>query len=161
MCIIDTLLSAINPMYNMAQEIRVEKAMDDYKNEQLLKEAKNASENAGWERQQSIEEAREKRLQAILNMGEHTNEAAVGNIAVNSLTVLNQKKTDKLNGELDALSSLKNGERRAKNYINQADKLYSEYSLGKYNSKQKVRRGLTQITKNAVSTAATIAGGLL
>lgn len=111
------------------QEISNSKKEARYKAESLVKEAQIAEEQAGVERQEGIEEARQKRLQAILNMGEVKTATAAGNIAISSQSTLNLLDTEKLNGELDALSTISEANKASDSYLQKADKLYSQAQL--------------------------------
>ena len=62
-------------------------------------------------------------------MSETKTDIASGNINLSSSTSLNLIADEKLNGELDALVTLKNSETRAKNYMNQSQKYYKDAAL--------------------------------
>ena len=111
------------------QEISNAKKEARYNAENLVKEAQIAEEQAGVERQEGIEEARTKRLQAILNMGEIKTATAAGNIAVSSQNTLNLMDAEKLSGELEALNSLSEADKSSSSYLQKADKLYSQAQL--------------------------------
>ena len=107
----------------------------EYQTELLKTEAKQAEEKAVDERQTGIEEARRIRLKSILNMSETKTDIASGNISISSPTSLNILSDEKLNGELDALVTLKNSEVRAKNYMRQSQKYYKNAALKSFSGK--------------------------
>ena len=151
MCIQDSLGSIVGsviPIFGGFNELYEQKALADYQNKQLLEQAKQARENAARERQEGIEEARNRRLQAILNMGDEKVAFATSNISLNSLTAINQTDNLKLNGELDALTTLKNANNRAEAYTRQADSIYSNYALGKYKAKRNFQKGMINEIQN-------------
>lgn len=102
----------------------------------LTKQAEKAKIDAANERQDGIEEARRKRLKSILNMGKEKTTMAAGNISLNSQTALNVVDDEKLNGELDALITLKDSEKRADKYMEKADDLYSDAALTSFKAKK-------------------------
>ncbi len=160
MCIMDAL-AYISPTFGEIRTQREEYKAMKYRNEQLLEEAKAANENAARERQEGIEEARTKKLQAILNMGKNTSKMASNNIATSSVSLLNLNKDEKLNAELEALSTLRNYNNRADNYERQADKIYSDYSLGKFNQKRMVRKGVAEVQSKVNQDAMAIATAIM
>lgn len=151
------VLTSITSVFMGFTELYEQKAIDDYQNKRILEQAKQAGEEAARERQEGIEEARNKRLQAILNMGDEKVSTASGNIAISSLTTINQLDNVKLSGELDAINTLKDANRRSESYIRQADNLYSDYALGRFNSKRKFRNGIIKQTEKTAQTAVKIA----
>ena len=122
--------------------LEIKKAVDEkkeaeYQTELLRTEASQAKAQAIEERQSGIEEARRTRLKSILNMSETKTDIASGNINLFSSTSLNLLSDEKLNGELDALVTLKNSETRAKSYMNQSQKYYKDAALNVYKTKNK------------------------
>lgn len=122
--------------------LEIKKAFDEkreaeYQTEILRTEAREAKAQATEERQSGIEEARRTRLKSILNMSETKTDIASGNINLFSSTALNLVSDDKLNGELDALVTLKNSESRAKGYIRQSQKYYKDAALKVHQTKNK------------------------
>lgn len=122
--------------------LEIKKAFDEkreaeYQTEILRTEARQAKAQATEERQSGIEEARRIRLKSILNMSETKTDIASGNINLFSSTALNLLSDDKLNGELDALVTLKNSESKAKSYIRQSQKYYKDAALKVHQTKNK------------------------
>ena len=115
----------------VVEKKEIDSAKDEarYNAKNLVKEAKYAEEQAGIERQEGIEEARAKRLQSILNMGEIKTSAASGNISISSRNTLNLMESEKLNGELEALNTLSEANKTSDSYLKSADKLYSQAQL--------------------------------
>ncbi len=114
----------------------------------LRKQAQNAKNEAAVERQEGLEEARKTRLKAILQMGDTKTQLAAGNIATTAGTALNALDTDKLNGDIEALSTIKSSENRAKKYLSQADLYYEKASLSNglsiFNSLAKTSLGIAK-----------------
>lgn len=120
--------------------VEVKKAVENkkeakYQNELIKTEAKQARQEASYERQEGIEEARRKKLRSILSMGETQAELASGNIALSSATALNIYEDEKQNGELDALMTLNSSEKRAEKYMQQSQKYYANAALNSFNAK--------------------------
>ena len=161
MCIQDNsfgnVIGSISSVFTGFMNLYEDKAVDEYRNKQIKEQAEQAKEKAGQERQEGIEEARNKRLQAILNMGDEKVLTDGGNIALSSQTTINQLDNIKLNGELEALTTLKNADNRAQSYEQQAHTLYSNYALGKFNAKRKFRNGMIKQIENTAKTAVQIA----
>ena len=161
MCIQDNsfgnVIGSISSVFTGFINLYEDKAVAEYKNNQIKEQAEQAREKAGQERQEGIEEARNRRLQAILNMGDKKVLTAGGNIALSSQTTINQLDNIKLNGELDALTTLKSAENRAQSYEQQAHTLYSNYALGKFNAKRNFRNGMIKQVENTAKTAVQIA----
>lgn len=109
-------------------------AVQKFQAEQNIKQAKIAERNAVYERQEGIEEAREKRLQAIKNIGSQKTMIASGNIMASSSTALNLFDDEKLSGEIDALKLIDSSEKKAQSYIDSAKNLYANASIKKYQS---------------------------
>lgn len=133
------------------QHARTQKAESEYRANLLRKDAKTAKDNAINERQEGIEDARKQRLQAILNMGEEKTNIAAGNISMSSQTALDILDDEKLNGELNALTTLKKSEERASNYMRQSDRYYSNAALLSFNAKQTYRQRVKSLLINSTS----------
>ena len=124
------------------KEIQTQKAESEYQTELYTKQAEKAEKDAAYVRQEGIEEARRKRLQSILNMGEEKTSLAAGNIGLSSQMAINIVDDEKLNGELDALTTLKDSEREAQKYMDRADQYYSQAGLASFKSKNRYSNGL-------------------
>ena len=85
------------------QVTAAENKVANYNAQQSINQAKIAEKNAVYERQEGIEDAREKRLQAIKNMGSTKTTLASGNISMSSLSALDLIEDEKISGEIDAL----------------------------------------------------------
>lgn len=133
-----------------AYSASTEKAAAKYQSELYVKDAEKAKSDAAYERQTGIEDARNKRLQAILNMGEAKTTIASGNIATSSQTALNIIDDEKLNGELDALTTIRNSEKKAQDYLYQSDQYYAQAGLTSFKSK-------SQYTKTMLNTLSSFA----
>ena len=96
---------------------------------QLKNQAKTEVEQAKLELQDGIEESRREKLKSILNMGETTTKIAAGNIMTSSLTALNAVDDEKMNGEADAISTVKSAYRRASERFDKADMYYEKAKL--------------------------------
>lgn len=141
MCSVEDVVSGVVQAVGAAiewREISITKAEAKYKAESLMKEANVAQEQAGIERQEGIETAREKRLQSILNMGEIKTSSAFGNISISSQNTLDLIESEKINVELDALNTLVEAEKSSDSYLQKADKLYSQAQLQFYEANNKL-----------------------
>lgn len=103
---------------------------------QNILKAKIAERNAAYERQEGIEDARQKRLKSIQNIGSYKASVAAGNIMTTSESAINLFDDEKLSGELDALKLLNSSERRAESYLNSAQSYYNNAEYLKYKRKQ-------------------------
>lgn len=134
MCVYETT-EIINAVANVVsavvqvQEARVEKAQYEYQTELYTSQAKKIENRATSELQDGIEKARRQRLNAILDGAEQTTTIAAGNLGVTSQTSLNIIDDEKLNGELDALTTLKTAEQKYATYIDKANEYYENAEL--------------------------------
>ena len=124
------------------KEIQTQKAESEYQTELYTKQAEKAEKDAAYVRQEGREEARRKRLQSILNMGEEKTSLAAGNIGLSSQMAINIVDDEKLNGELDALTTLKDSEREAQKYMDRAEQYYAQAGLTSFRSKNRYSSGL-------------------
>ncbi len=113
-----------------------------YQTELIKTQAKQAQQDAASERQYGIEEARRKKLQAILNMGNEKVAFASGNIALSSATALNILDDEKQNGELDALLTLNSSEKSAEKYMRQSQRYYQNAALNSFKAKNNYANSL-------------------
>lgn len=118
------------------QTAAAEKKVAEYNIDQNIQQAKIAERNAMYERQEGIEDARERRLQAIKNMGTQKTNLASGNISLSSSSALDIVEDEKISGEIDALKIIDSSERKAQSYLDTAKNYYSNASLLSYKSKQ-------------------------
>ena len=147
MCIFETV-DAISTAINIAAtaaEVHssfVEKQNAKNETNAIIHQAKVAERNAALERQEGIEDARQKKLNAILNMSEQKANIASSNLATTSETSLNIMDDEKLNGEIEALSTMKEATRRSDNYLESAKKYYHQAAMHSFNSKMKFHKKL-------------------
>ena len=118
------------------QVTAAENKVANYNAQQSINQAKIAEKNAVYERQEGIEDAREKRLQAIKNMGSTKTTLASGNISMSSLSALDLIEDEKISGEIDALKIIDSSERRAQSYLDTSQRYYSNAALQSYKAKQ-------------------------
>lgn len=132
-----------------------EKKAAKHQTEVLISQAKKAERNAAIERQEGIDEARREKLDAILNMSEQKATIAASNLATTSQTSLNIMDDEKLNGELEALTTMKDAQRRSDAYLDSAEKYYNEAALNSFNSKLAFQKKLvnTATRLSSLSTA--------
>ncbi len=122
---IGTVLTTAAGIYSS----KTRKAEGKYQASLAVQKAEKARKDAAYERQTGIEEARNQRLQAILNMGEEKANIASANLSTNSQTALNILDDSKLNGELDALTTLKKSDKRANDIMFNSGNYYSGAAL--------------------------------
>jgi len=125
--------------------ISAQKKAAAYQIEQKKKEAKNAEMEAAYERQEGVEEARRQKMKSILSMADEKTKLAGSNIALTSGLVLNLENDNKLNSTLEALSTQKNAERRAAQYMNRRNSLYENARLISYNSRRNASNSYLQL----------------
>ena len=126
--IANLIIGLISDLFKIKKTVEA-KQEAEYQTQILENEAKMAEEQAADERQSGIEEARKTRLKAILNMSEIKTDIATGNILLSSPTAINLVSDEKLNGELDALITLKNSEKKSENFIQQSQRYYQNAAL--------------------------------
>lgn len=143
-----TLITAATTAYT----INSQKTAAEYQANIAVQQAEKAKNDAAYERQSGIEEARNQRLQAILNMGDAKTTIAAGNISTSSQTALNIVEDEKLNGELEALTTLKDSEKRAQDYLYQADQYYTQAGLTSFKSKSSFNSSMLNIMNNSISS---------
>ena len=139
--IINAISSVVQTVVKV-QEIRIEKAENEYNAQVMVSKAKRAENQAAYERQEEIEEARKQRLNAILTSADTKAEIASGNLGTSSLTSLNLIQDDKEEGERDAEKALKISEYRASNYIDSANNYYKQSGLYSFRAKHVYRNDL-------------------
>ncbi|MGM9993302.1 MAG: hypothetical protein ACI37R_01070 [Candidatus Avigastranaerophilus sp.] len=111
--------------------------------EQNIQQAKIAERNAVYERQEGIEDARERKLKAIQNVGRQKTIIASGNIMTSSATAINVFDDEKLSGEIDALKLIDSSEKRAQSYMDSAQIQYTNAAIKKQQSKNTLTTGLS------------------
>ena len=131
-------------------QMKAQQAVSEYQNNEIMVQAEKMKDDAGKVRQAGIEEARNKRLQAILKMGSEKSKFAASNLSVSSDTLTDINSSIKENGELNALTCLNNAESRAQEYEFQADKLYSNAALRAFKDEQNYKAGQMQVLSNIV-----------
>lgn len=145
MCTVDDAISAVVgvvEVIGMVQHNKAETAKSKYRIEVLNQQAQTAKKEAVNTRQEGIEESRRKKLKSILLMNEEAARYAANNIALSSQTAVNSIDDYKLNGELDALNTIKNYEKRAQSYERQAQQYYQNAALTAFNNKLNTQNNL-------------------
>lgn len=141
---IDAISSAVNIVATVADVHAsfVERQTAKNETNEIIHQAKVAERNAALERQEGIEEARQKKLNAILNMSEQKANIAASNLSTTSETSLNIIDDEKMNGDIEALSTMKEATRRSDNYLESAKKYYHQAAMHSFNSKMKFHKKL-------------------
>ncbi len=155
MCTVSTIATAAATLVAAAvsaQQIQTQRTVAKYQVRQMEEQAERNKKNAEKQRNDGLEEARNKRLQSILRMGDSKAKMAAGNLASSSVTLLNVNEQQKLNGELEALNVLEDAEYNAENSEFQAEKLYTNAALTSYNSKQQYNMGMIKVISNTSSS---------
>lgn len=150
MCVLEiaSVVSDGLSLYTQIQSIRNERAVGKYNVEQSIKQAQLAEKKAAYERQEGIEDARERRLKAIQAAGSRMTSIAAGNISMASSTALNAVDDEKLGGEVDALRILESSERQAESYMDTAQNYYAQASLQSFKSKNTYKDKLISLYSN-------------
>ena len=125
-----------------------EKYFEKQQTNALITQAKKAEENAAIARQEGLEDARQKKLKSILNMSEQKANIAASNLNVGSQTSLNIVDDEKLNGELEALTTMRDANKRSDSYLETANNLYNKASLTSLKSKINFNKKLFNLGKN-------------
>lgn len=133
-----TVVSAISSLAVGIKQSVETKKIQEFQAEQNVVQAKIAQRNAAYERQEGIEEAREKRLDAIRNIGAQKTAFASGNIMNSSSTAVNIFEDEKLSGEIDALKLIDESEKRAQSYIDSSNLYYSNSQLKEYQADKRL-----------------------
>ncbi len=155
MCTANSIAVAVATVVSAAlsvQQIQTQKAVTKYQARQMEYQAEQNKKKAEKQRIQGLEEARNKKLQAILRMGDSKTRFAAGNILASSATSLNVNEQHKLNGELEALNTMGNAEDMAENSEFQAEKLYSQAALTSFNSRQQYNMGMIKVASNTTNS---------
>jgi hypothetical protein len=126
--VLDVVFTAVE-----VKEIHDDRKVAKQEVQTLVNKAHKAENEAIYERQEGIEEARRKKLKSILSMGEQQTKIAANNISLSSDMAINLVDDEKLNGELEALNTLKSSEHKAENYMSQAKEYYDNASLKAFN----------------------------
>ena len=111
MCIVTSTIMAATTMLTAVAStaIGIKSASDTSKIQEFqamqdIEQAKIAERNAIYERQEGIESARQRRLDAIQKVGTQQAIISSGNIMTSSATALNLFDDETLSGEIDALN---------------------------------------------------------
>ncbi len=139
--IVNAVASVVQTVVKV-QEIRVEKATNEYNAQVMVSKAKKAENQAAYERQEGLEEARKQRLNAILTAADTKAEIAAGNLGVSSMTSLNLLEDDKEKGQNQSDQILKSSEQKASNYIDSANNSYRQASLYSFKTKHAYKKDL-------------------
>ncbi len=147
MCVIEAIDIASSVL---STAVNIKKAKDQ--TGAMVQQAQVLRDNAAIERQTGLEEARKIKLKSILKMGEVKAQSAAGNIATSSGTTLNAIDTEKLNGDMEALSTVKRSERNAKKYISQSDLLLKKARMNNENMYLNAATGMLSLTGKLIGT---------
>lgn len=152
MCV-ETVIQSVQIVADVAKAVydvnRQIKANNNVVNASILK-GKEAQAQAVAERQEGIENSRKEKLKSILAAGDLETNIASGNISLSSQTAANILETEKLNGENDALTTLKSANKRADSYMQRAREYYENAQLTSFNTKSlRNRFWLNSIADNA------------
>ena len=152
MCVITTtagaaIATAITAIVSSAVGIQAavsSSKVSKFQAEQNLRQAKIEEQKALYERQEGIEDAREKRLNTIKNMGKQKVQLASGNIMTSSPLALNIFEDENISGEIDALKLIDTSEKKAQAYLESSQKNQLNANLHNYNSSQTlINQGLS------------------
>lgn len=140
MCTVQDVVSGVAKAVSTLvtwQKISLERTAAATEAKSLERQAEIQEEKAGEERQKGIEEAREKRLQAILKSESEKTGIAAGNIALSSENSLNKINGEKLNGELEALNIIEEADSNSQSYLFKADEYRNQAQLKSLKAKDK------------------------
>lgn len=160
MCVIENPWDAVKLVGEVVktvvavQKVRNAKAESEYSAEVMEYEAKKAETKATEERQTGIEDARKQRLNAILNIADEKSGIAASNLSVNSQTSLNIFDDEKLNSEIDAMTTLKNANKRSDAYLDTSESYYRDAELTSFKAKRNYLLGMFDIAGSRTSQLA-------
>lgn len=126
---ITTVASTAFGVYSSIQQGKAQQAEYNYQASVARQNAKIAQENAAMERQQGIEEARLQRMKAAQAIGSQKAAMAANGVDVSQGTALDVIEDTAAMGELDALQTQYNYERRALAYETQSDNFINQSNL--------------------------------
>ncbi len=152
MCVLEIAggVLAVSGLLKEYQQINYQKKLGNYQAALMLSQGKQAEQEAAYQRQEGIEEARRQKLNAILKMGDKKTAIAGSHIALSSQTALNAVEDEKINGELNALTTLKKSEHSAQAYIERANDYYRNAGLKSFQTKNNYRKGLLDLGMNSL-----------
>ena len=141
---------------NSYQQGKAQQAQYNYQAQVNQQNAKIAQENAAMERQQGIEEARLQRIKASQVIGSQKTAMAANGVDITQGTALDVIEDTAAMGELDALQTRYNYERKAQAYEVQAGNYQNQgnldiiagqnaYSAGKANGLAQGLNGLSKV----------------
>ena len=158
MCVIgvvEVVTAVATAAYSVKNAID-EKALAKQQTKNMIEQAKLNEQKAAIERQEGIEEARRKKLDSILNMSEQKANIAASNLGTASQTSLNIIDDEKMNGELEALITTKEADKRVNAYMETSQKYYNQASLNSFNSKIKFNKAIFNSAKNLSSSLTSV-----
>lgn len=153
MCIVEVVDAVTSTLSVVAhvQSIKAQKTANEFAAQQSIKQAEIAERNAAYERQQGIEDARQRRLKSIQNMGQIKTNIAAGNILNSSATALNLIDSEEQQGELDALNIINSSEKRAESYMNSAEQRYASASLQSFKAKSNYQNSMLSLFSDSLN----------
>lgn len=157
--VINAVVNVVNAVVQV-QEARVEKAEHEYNAQLYSAQAKKTEDRATTELQEGIEKARRQRLNAILNASEQKTLIASGNLGLTSQTSLNIVDDEKLNGELDALTTMKTAQQKYTTYIDRANQYYANAELSSSKAKNAFMKNALEYVKRDSSRIGNNINGL-
>jgi len=126
---VGTIASTAMGVTSSIQQGKAQEAYQNYQAEVAKQNAEIAQDNAALERQQGIEEARLQRMKAIQAVGSQQTAMAANGVDVTQGTALDVIEDTAAMGELDALQTRYNYERKALQYEQQASNFQNQANL--------------------------------
>lgn len=140
------------------KQAKSQQAMYDYQAKVAEQNRKIAQENAADERQQGIEEARLQRYKTIQKVGAQQAAMAANGIDVSQGTAVDVIDDTATIGELDALQTRYNYERRAQAYEAEAGNFANQANIDKISAQNAVQAGrLNSISNGLAGVSSTLA----
>lgn len=167
MCVVSSIISSVTSMiqgafniYRTTEIIKYQQAQAEENIRAANQNAEIQRQNAAIERQEALEEARSQRLKTLQGMAAEKAIIASGNIDVNSQTSLDKLKSISSQGELDALSIMNQGEKRAQKYLLQAQKYDNQANLILKQSSKSFKDNALTLLGSGMSTYKSVFGNL-
>ena len=144
--------------FGQYKEGQATKAANEYQAQVYENNSHIAKQNAINERQLGVEEARKIRIQTLSKIGSQRSAMAANGIDINQGTATDLTSGTAEVGELDALTTMYNSEKRAINYENSANDFTNQANLSRMSAKNAGISGNINALATGLNGASQISG---
>lgn len=144
--------------YGNYQQGKITREANEYQAQIDNNNAQIAQRNASYERQQGIEDARKIRIQSMQKMSAQKSAMASNGIDIYQGTPVDLLADTASMGELDALTSMYNSERRAMNYEQQGSDFSNQAIMSNLAGKNAFKSGIISGLGTGLQGASKVAG---